>query len=149
MLGGVELQVEHPTAVMEYVRNVIKKPYLNKRGSHVVALPGDGKDLSFTAIVTTEEDLETVRAFWDNLDPIPLVCINEKAGYQVLFVIDKFVQKDHQSYFMFDIGLLEFSEWKVETKKFVNWKVSTKETAKSKCPKTDNSKITNVIKTMF
>ena len=140
MLGGVELRIENPTAVMKYHRNVIKKPYLSRPGSHVFALPGDGKELSFTAIVTNEEELIMVREFWKNLDPIPLISLNENAGYQVLFVIDDFVQKDHDhDFFEFQITLLEYTEWVVETKNFVNWKVSTP-AAKPKCPE---STVTN------
>lgn len=132
VLGGVELQIEVTPAPMDYQRNTIVKPYLNYPGSYVKALDFDGKKLKLTAVVDNDENLEIVRGFWKEKKPVPLVSLNGKAGYNILFIVDDFVQKDHDDYFKFEIGLLEYIEWKAETRDFVNWKVDNSK-AKPKC----------------
>lgn len=133
VLGGVELQAEVTPSKMDYQRNAIVKPYLNYPGSYVQALDGDGKKFKLTAVVTTKEKLKTVRAFWKEKKPLPLISLNKDAGYNVLFVITDFVQVDHDGgLFKFEIELHEHEEWKAETRDFVNWKVDTSK-AKPKC----------------
>ena len=145
ILGGVELQVEVTPATMDYQRNTIVKPFLNYPGSYIQALHPDGKKIKLTAIVVNNENLETVRGFWKRKDPLPLVSLNEEAGYNVLFVIDDFVQKDYDSgLFKFEISLIEYGEQVTETKDFVNWKVDTSK-AKPKCPKLKPGKLGGVI----
>jgi len=70
--------------------------------------------------------------------------LNEEAGYNRLFVIDDFIQKDHDSgLFKFEISLIEYIEKVTETRDFVSWKVDTSK-AKPKCPKIEQGKLGNV-----
>ena len=138
-LAGIPLTVLTPSIVMDYQPTVAVKSFIGQKGSNTTSLGSDGKELKLTVIVRNQHDVDTIRKLSSNNNVIPMVS-KAKAGYNTLWRITSFVQKDKSTLsmrnaFEYDITLHEHTKFRVTKKKITNWKVDPKK--KDPCPKAE------------